>query len=804
MIRNYFKIAWRNIIKHRTFTFINVAGLTIGVGSFVLLMLYVNYENSYDKFEGSDKVYRVYMDYLEGENFVAGDAQTYNLSGPSLKNEFPEILEQTRIYKFDKVTITYKDIVLDEYTGALADATYFDIFNRPLIRGDVEKAEVPNTVVLSESLAKKIFKNEDPIGKTLSVFKGAEAKLNVVGVFKDVPQNTHMKTSFVIAFNTFKTWGTFQGQNTLNWNQNNFFTYLKIDENAKVSKLKEKILNFKVENHLSDERHNIESIESIHLNSDKPYEAEANGSAQRVKFLLAIAFIIIVLSWLNYINLSTTQSLERAKETGIRKVAGAKKTQLIVQSLLESLLLNVVAIVLAFFTVLLLLPVFNSYLDKGLYLNIFNTEIIFGIVGFLLMGSLLSGLYPAFVLSNYKPIKALKGKVQTSGKVLTIRRGLIVLQFFATTVLLIGTIIVSKQINFLQEQPIGAKLNQVIALNGSVFNQESGDKLKTNFETLKNELKNIPAVTSVSLASTFPGDGYDNLSSTTSVTQPDNVNDKTVFYNYQVDPSYFELLEMEFAAGKPFAETASGRSNNIVVNEKFAQQIGITDMEMAVNKRLKFWGQEWIISGVLKDYHHFGLKETIEPFFIRHRFSEDNILIKLNEEAVSLNGFSKAISQIEAKWSSVLPSSTFSYTFLDKKFELQYTEDKSFKTAFQIFTFIAILIASMGLFGLTSYTCLQRRKEIGVRKVLGASVMRVSSLLARDFMKLVLLGIIIGSPIAYYLMNNWLDDYAYRITIPWWVFGVAAVSASSIAIFTISFESIKAASANPIKNLRTE
>ena len=805
MYQLFLKIATRYLFKNKLYSFINIFGLAIGVASFVLIMLYVNFEYSYDTFEGSEYVQRVYMDYTEEGVFVPGDAQTYNLSGSTLKETFPEIKEFARLGHINDLTFQYKNTLISKEKGALADPSFFTVFRYPLLKGDEQKVlKEPYTIILTESLAKKIFGNENAMGKSVSVFYGGKNTFTVNGILKDLPKNIHMKNDFLISFNTMMTWDGYRNNPEPNWSGNNLFTYIKLDKKTDVVLLKKKIMDFKVEA-LPFERHNIEPLEDIHLYSDKPYEAEANGSASSVRFLFAIALIIILLSWLNYVNLSTAKSLERAKETGVRKVAGAQKPQIILQSLLESLVLNLIAIAIALIIIVVVLPIFSDYIGKELSISLSKFENLLPLIGFLLLGTLLSGLYPAFVLSNYTPAQALKGKIQSSGNSITIRKGLIIGQFLATIILLIGTILVTKQIDFLQNQPIGANLDQVLAINGKVMGSRADSLVRNDIEALKNDLKSLPFVKTTVLAQTYPGGEYDNLSSNVGITFPNGQRDDTrIWYNYVVGPEYFDLMNMEFIAGGPFLKSSEGYSNKVVLNERFVKHMGFLKTEEAVDKTVKFFGENWVISGVIKDYHHFGLKTGIEPMLLRYNRNVSNLLVKIDQKSTSSVGVSDVISRIESKWKERFPQSTFNYTFLDQKFEAQYDEDKTFGSAFQIFTILAILIASMGLFGLTSYTVVQRKKEIGIRKVNGATIVQILSLLNKDFVKWVGLAFVIAVPISWYIMNQWLEGFAYRTSMSWWIFALAGISALVIAIVTVSWQSFKAALANPVQSLRDE
>ncbi|WP_271782371.1 ABC transporter permease [Aquimarina algiphila] len=806
MYNLYFKIAIRYLLKNKRYSFINILGLAIGVASFILIMVYVNYENNYDKFTGSENVYRVYMDYKKGDHFIQGDAQTYNMAGPTFEKEFPEVLDYTRFYRLDKTTLKIKDKVIEETNGNVADPSYFEIFNQTLLKGDLATALVePNSIVLTETVAAKLFGNDNPLGKTISVFWGDPTLATVTGIMKDIPENTHFKISYLLSYTTMKGWEAIdENQKIPNWNNNVFYTYLKLSPNADITALRKKIIESDFEDD-PDERHNIEPIEDIHLYSNKPYEAELNGSVVRVKFLTAIAFIILILSWLNYINLSTTKSLERAKEIGIRKVAGAQKQQLIIQSLLESIILNMIAIIMAITIAIIILPLYNSFTGKALTFELASLINILPILGFILLGMMLAGLYPAMLLSNYSPSKALKGKIRTSASGLNIRKGLIITQFLATIVLLIGTIVVTKQINYIQKQPIGSDLNNIVAIHGEILNKKSDSLLIQDFTALSSEIRKLSMVKDVTTTQTYPGDGYENLSSFMGITHPDGIEEgNVVYYNYRVESNYFDLMDIEFLAGSTFLPNSKRNDRNLVINEKFAKEVGIANPKAAINQKVKFWDVEWNIIGVIKNYHHFGLKTPMQPVMIRYGKTRNNLLVKLDPEMASTIGYQNSLSQLQNVWEEVFPESTFNYTFINKKFQAQYEEDTKFSEAFKVFTALAIFIAALGLFGLTSYTCIQRKKEIGIRKVNGASIFKILKLLNIDFIKWVGIAFIIAVPIAWYAMNSWLENFAVKTNISWWVFILAGIMALGITLLTVSWQSFMAANGNPVDALRDE
>lgn len=806
MNKLYIKIALRYLFKNKLYSFINITGLSVGIASFVLIMLYVNYEKSYDKFDGSEHVYRVYMDYLEGDKYVPGDAEAYIASGPALKNEFPEIQEFVRFRRLNNLVILKENMPYDNIVGSLADPEYFNVFDHGLVKGDVETAlNEPYSIVLSALLAKKIFGNENPIGQVLKIAGDDTATFTITGVMDNSDRNTHIKNDLLVSFKTFFSWKVFEGDWEYTWNQNVYYTYLKLAENSDAQLLNEKVMNFKPKGFEFQEKHHLEPIEDIHLYSNKPFEAETNGSGSSVKLLAIIAFITLMLSWMNYMNLSSSKSLERAKEIGVRKVVGAQKAQLVVQFLLESALLNGIAIILALVAAYLLLPSFNSFVEQDLGFDVTQLKGLLPYFGILLIGASLAAFYPAFVLSHYNPAKALKGRVQTSKSGLNFRKGLIICQFIATIALLTGTFVANKQIHYLKNRPIGANLNQVVALSGQVFNRENDSLFHQDVNIFINELKNNPYVSNVTGASTYPGDDFLEINSSIGLTFPNgHTDEKHIWYHYAARPEYFDLMEMDFVAGEAFKETAKGLSNNIVINEKMAHFMGVDDVQGLVGKTVRFGETDWPISGVIKNYNHFGMKSPIVPMIIRHYKETDNILVKLDKKALTLAGMDKALAEFNKIWLGIFPQSTYNYSFLDEQFEALYKEDRKFSRAFQIFTFLAILIASMGLFGLTSYTVVQRKKEIGIRKVNGATIGQILSLLNIDFVKWVGVAFLVAVPFSWYAMNKWLAAFAYKTELSWWVFALAGVLALAIAILTVSWQSLKAATANPVESLRDE
>lgn len=797
------KLAIRNLLKNKLFSSINISGLVIGIASFMVIALYVGYELSYDRFySNSDNIYRVYMDYKKGNQFEEGDAQVYNLSGPTLKNEFPEIIDYVRLFQLKKSTFEFENSVFEIKNGYLADPSWFRIFDFPLIQGNPAKVlNDPNTVVLSHETAKKIFGDIDPLGKMLAVYERSEKIiLTVSGVLKDIPENTSMKTNFLVSFQTLKNWKVTNPQE-LNWNNNDYFTYILVDKNTNISDLGLKIKNLDLADK-KDERHNIEPLTKIHLYSDKPFEAEVNGNIVQVRLLLIMAIFILLLSWLNYINLSSSKSIDRTREVGVRKVAGANRRQLVFQFLFESFLLYLVAILLASGIVAILLPYLNIFIGKSLNLNFLSGSYLFFLIGVPVLGVIISGFYPAFSLSGYNPISMLKGKISGIPTSLTLRNVFVIIQFMTAIILLIGSITIFKQMNFMSEQPLGVDLNQVISIKSNII--EENPNLGIAYPTLKEKLKKLPFVESVSITQTFPGS--DNRSYFSGMTYPDGTREaQTKWYFAEVDQDYQQVLSIEMKAGQIFSEQESANQRKVIINETAAQKLGFSEPAKAVDQTIKFWGNSWLISGVMKDYHFSGLKYYIDPFILRYNEGDEysGILVKLNN-MTSLSGVDNAISQLEKEWKQMFPKSSFQYQFADEKFAALYDNDRKFGKAFGFFTFLSIFIASLGLFGLTFYNCMLRIKEVGIRKVNGANISEILVMLNRDFIKWIVVAFVLATPIAWYAMHRWLENFAYKTTLSWWIFALAGVLALGIALLTVSWQSWKAATRNPVEALRYE
>jgi putative ABC transport system permease protein len=502
-------------------------------------------------------------------------------------------------------------------------------------------------------------------------------------------------------------------------------------------------------------------------------------------------------------NLTTAKSLERSKEVGVRKVSGARKLQLIFQFMSESVLLNSVAIILALGLVILILPYFNLLTGKHLLMGLSWGSSFFLLTGIPLVGIILSGLYPAFLLSGFKPSIILKGKPSYSFKNLNFRKSFVIVQFLITIVLLIGSLTIMKQMHFLSNQPLGFSQHNILSIKGEFI--DDNENYMNSLKTLKGEIQKLSFVEGVASAGTYPGEGYDNLNSYMGVVYPDGTrDDRTVWYNFRVDEDFFSLLQIEILAGKAFENNGDINRNKVIINEKAAIKMGLTNFKEAINQKIKFNGRDCYIIGIMKNHHHFGLKNEVEPFIMTYSGISNGLLVKLNEKATSLAGIGSAIKQLKEQWKHLFPKSTFQYVFINDTLNMLYAEERMFSKAFTIFTILAIIIASLGLFGLAFYRSLLRTKEIGIRKVNGARVTEILSMLNNDYLIWVTIAFILACPIAWYAMNKWLQNFAYKTEMSWWIFALAGLLSLMVALATVSWQSYRAATRNPVESLKDE
>ena len=812
MIKNYFKIAWRNLLKNKTFSAINIIGLASGLACFILIALYVADELSYDKYnEKANRIYRVNSDIVFGGGNLHM-AQAPDPMGPTLKKDYPQVEEYVRFYDPMGIhRIKKGNEYIRETNTVYADSTLFNVFTLPAIAGNTKTAlNEPNTVVITEKVAKKYFNTTDAVGKTIADGDAEKDIYKVTAVIKDMPHNSHFNFDFIFSMkNVDYPWGSFMS--------NNFQTYILLKEGTNY-KLFEKNLDIIINTYVlaqakqfmnissMDEfekagnklKYSLMPLADIHLHSDRSAEMGVNGNIQYVYIFSAVALFVLLLACINFMNLSTARSAGRAKEVGIRKVLGTGRQSLIGQFLTESTLMAVISLLLAVGFVWVCLSYFNTISGKQLAMgDLLQPKYLAFLLMLPFVIGLLSGMYPAFFLSSFNPITVLKGKQSAGFKKSNLRNGLVIFQFATTIFLVVGTIVVYRQLNYIQTKKLGFNREQVLVVRGTLA-------LGNNKDAFKEEISKLSGIKDATYAGFLP---VANSSRTDNSFSKEAVMDSKNGLNMQVwdiDDRYINFLGMEMVQGRNFSKDFATDSTGIIINEAAAKTLGY---DSPVGKKLytSFNLNEdskqisYNIIGVVKNFHYESLRENVGPLCFRYGKSDWAVAFKVNTADVK-----NLVNTVEGKWKSMAPGQPFVYHFMDEAFNEMYrVEQRTGQLGF-VFAIIAILIACLGLFGLATYMAEQRIKEIGIRKVLGASVLGIVQMLSKDFIKLVLIASVFAIPVAWWAMNKWLQDFAYRINIGWWVFIAAGVVAALIALLTVSFQAIKAAVANPVKSLRTE
>ncbi|HEY0652953.1 MAG TPA: ABC transporter permease [Chryseosolibacter sp.] len=802
MLKNYLTSVFRYISRNKAFSTINVLGLAIGMMACMLIMQFVLHEFSYDNFHTKkDRIVRLQLDrYNKGEISTRWAAGALGI-GPDLKANFPEIETIVRMRNSNSV-LSAGDAYFKEEGVYYASEDFFTTFSVKLVEGiDSVVLKEPFKIVLSQSLAKKYFGDENPIGKTIK--NNGRVDYEVTGVFEDLPANTHMKVTALLSFESFVSLVNNPQQMT-SWQWDGFLTYLLLKENVDIKEFESKIPAYvqQREGELlkrvnGDMVFNLQRLTDIHLDSDFMGEFKPNGSRKAAYFLSIVAVLILVIAWINYINLSTAKSIERAREVGVRKVMGSFRTQLVQQFLFESVLLNSIAVLIAIGLVVLLTPSFSELTGRELGYVLFKERMFWVWMAALIVGgALLSGLYPAFVLSSYKPVEVLKGRFKNSGQGVLFRKGMVITQFVASITLIIGTFTVYRQISFMQSQELGVNLEQTLVLNSPNVVDSTYEK---KFAVFKERIKQFPEVINVTASTAVPGrqpgwnaGGIRRLSQ-----REDEANQYRVI---MMDHDFIPLYGLQVLAGRGFSGETSNEESRVLINEAAAKRLGFTKVEDAVNDQIFFWGDTFAIAGVLKNYHQESLKKEHEPLVFRYATAPGgyySIKFKTSDVTGSMTRF-------EEQWKELFPGNPFISFFLDEHYNQQYQADQQFGKVFGIFSALAIFIACLGLFGLSSLTAIQRTKEIGVRKVLGASVPSILRLVTKDYMILLLLAIGLSVPLAWWIMTGWLSDFASRIRLSWWIFALPSFIVVFIALVTVSVHTLKAARTNPTRSLRYE
>lgn len=793
MLKNYFKIALRNLWKHKVFSLINIMGLTVGMSACLLISMYVNFELTYDAFHSrADRIYRLVTDVKTPSETINAGITSWAYA-PNIKQDFPEVEAYTRI-SGGSFLVRKGDLKFQEQNTVFADSTLFKVFDFKLKQGNPASAlKEPLSLVFTEKAARKYFGDTDPIGQTL-LLSGEGLPAKVTGVMKDIPENSQIKGDMFVSMSTLTQ--RFNRGIDEEWGNFGATTYLLLQPGTDGKALEKKFPAFiqrRAAKLMQETKMSytlfLEPLREVHLHSTR--DAAEKGSMSNVYVFSVVAAFILLIACINFVNLTTARSAERAKEVGIRKVVGAAKTLLARQFVSESILLCFIAFIFSIILSAALIPLFNNLAGKVVTQGIFSDwTFLAAMLAAAVVIGIMAGIYPALVLSSFEPVTVLKGRFTTSVKGILLRKGLVTVQFAISIALIIATMIVYIQMNYMRNRDLGFSKDQMLIVN------TEGDPKR---EAFKQSLTGLTGVKSTAASSSVPGSpnpgAYSEVENKSGDLQASNLD------LYFVDFDYIPQFGLKMVAGRPFSrEFGTDTTQAMVVNEAAVKLLGYSKPEEAIGRKFRQWGREGKIIGVIKDFHFRSLQETIKPLTMRiePRGSE---LISVKVEGDRLK---ETVAAVEGKWKAAMPNRPFSYYFMDEFFDRQYRSEERFEKLFFNFAILAIFISCLGLLGLASYSTMQRTKEIGVRKVMGASTASIVALLSKDFLKLVLIAFVVASPIAYFGMDRWLQNFAYRTDIYWWIFGIAAILSTGIAFATVSFQSVKAAIMNPVKSLRSE
>jgi putative ABC transport system permease protein len=810
MIRNYLITAWRNLIKNKAFSLINILGLSIGLCCFLLILLFVQDELHYDQFNlKADHIYRINSSIRFGGTSLDFPI-TPDPMGAVLKKDYPQVEQFTRIYRGNgSRQIKKGNLFITEQRVANVDSTFFEVFTFPVVSGITETAlNEPNTVVISESTAKKYFGTTEAVGRLIETTEKGKTIYKVTAVIRDMPESSHFHFDFIFSMkNVDYDWGQFLSHN--------FYTYLVLKQGTDEKIFDKNFVQYIDKYALPQARqfmqiksmedfkkagnkleYSLMPLKKIHLYSAGQYEIEPGGNIQYVYIFSAVAVFILLIACINFMNLTTARSAKRAREVGIRKVLGTRRKDLILQFLTESTMMVIISLVLAIFASFLFIPGFNVLADKSIKPSmLFSPLILPWIIALPLVVGLLAGVYPAFFLSGFRPIEVLKGRWKIGSKNGgSLRSLLVIFQFTTSIMLIIGTLVIYRQLHFIQTQNLGYNKDQVIIINDA-------GTLKENLNAYKTELLKLPGVYNSTISNYLPAGGSsktDQSFSKSSTMTSTNGFDMQTWY---VDDEYVNTLGMQILKGRNFYKSSVSDSNAVIINEACARILGYAD---PVGKRIYSGNNRnstdvYTIIGVIKDFNYESLKQPVGALSLFLTHNPGNISFRVNPS--NMKGF---IAKSEILWKQLSPTMPFSYQFMDEAFTEMYQSEQRVGKIAMLFAALAILIASLGLFGLATFMAEQRMKEIGIRKVLGASVQRIVRLMTTEFVRLIFISFIIAAPIAWWAMNKWLNDFVLRISIAWWMFVVSVGLALMIALVTVSIQAIRAAITNPVNSLKAE
>jgi len=808
MLKNYFKIAFRNLWRNKLYSFINISGLAMGIAAFLLILQYVSFEKSVNGFHKDlPSIYRLLNEDQKGQTWPQvepGWAQ-------KAKESFPEIKDYCRFDEGVGQGIVRRNIdkaePFRETAIGYADGNFFEFFNFKVTEGQSAAFKKSNVVFLSNSTVKKYFGKENPIGQSLTLYNQFGNTTYVVeGVF-EIPNNSDIRYDMVFSLETLKNPANLNGNDWAqvdNLNSQYINTYFRLSEGADYKRTEQKLTTLRTQ--LKKDKDGLlfrlQPFANVHLPASFSDYYQTSGNLKYVYILSVIALLILAIAWFNYINLSTANSLKRSNEVGVRKVVGASRQSLVMQFLGESLLVNMIGFGLGLLVVQLIQPWFNDIVGKELSLSalLYTKAWVMGLV-LLVAGSLISGAYTAYSLSGFNPIETLKGKLVKTTKGVVLRKSLVVFQFGISIGLLLVTAFIYQQLNYMQNKNLGVNTEELLVIRGPQVGRDSTYRDRRN--AFINMIAQQSFVKDYTLSGSVPGNGFN--FATSGFSQPGSrKGDEFKSFSFAlIDDRYLNTYQIGLAGGRTFtpAETMVEWNDNdkVLMNEKAIEELGFTSVEDALNTKVQWDERKLQVIGVVKNYHHTGLQRAIEPIIFYPQSNSAYFTVRLSSDKIREN-----VARLGKLFKSYFVNNPFEYFFADENFNKQYTTEQQYSRLFTTASVWAIVIACLGLFGLATYTVESRTKEIGVRKVLGASVLTIAKLLSKDFLRLVLISFVIATPVAWFAMNRWLQDFAYRIDLSWWVFVMAGLAALAISIATISFQAIKAAIANPVKSLRTE
>jgi putative ABC transport system permease protein len=718
-----------------------------------------------------------------------------------MKNNFPEVLEYSWAFPDEGIISTKDNVSFRERKIQVATPSFLKMFDWELVLGDTSALTKPYTAVITESTAKKYFGEDDPIGQEIIFWN--DHTCEVRGVIRDIPDNSHIKFTVLVSAETLHQLSDNQSHNAWGWYD--FNTYILLEEGTDPLVFQEKFAEWLAEERKEEwEEYNgyqefiLQPIEDIHLHSDLLQESEPdeNGDADAVLMLSIIALFVLIIAWVNYINLSSSRALERAREVGIRKVVGAHRQQLIRQFLSEALLMNFIAAGISILIVALILPSFNQITGRNLTMTLFREPFFWAGLGALfLMGALLSGLYPAFIISSFKPVEVVKGKFSEAGHGYLLRKILVVFQFFASVAFIAGTILIYSQLRFMRNQDLGVNIDQTLVLRGPGIGIDT--TFDEKFRTFKNEINAIAGIEHLTSSSNVPGE---EIFWASGIRRMEEDRNRGVIYKIGMDEDYLPAFDIELLAGRNFSPEFGTENLAVILNASSISFLGFDSPDAAIGQKVRQDGEDRHIIGVIADYHQMSLKQEPIPLIYRYYPATENFF----SMKVSPTSMNEAIDDLKSKYDEFFPGNPFDYFFLDEFYDRQYRIEKQIFVAVGVFSLMAIIIAALGLFGLSSYTTIQRTKEIGIRKVNGASVKRILLLLSREFVELILLAIIIASPITWWIVGKWLDNYPYQAGISWLVFLVTGLLVFIFALMAVGIQTVRAANTNPAQSLKYE